>query len=225
MLTTLKEILDHARANQYAVPAFDCVEDVMVRTILERAEDLRAPVILMGLPADMIGNGMAYLAGLVRAVAQTHAIPVALHLDHATELGLVRQALDCGFTSVMVDGSSLPFEQNVALTREAVDVAHAYGASVEGELGHVGGMDLDDCAIWRVGVDRTGGGGQVRRADGSGRVGRVDRHFARSVSIAARPGHRPARATACGQHCAAGSARWIGHACRADSGGGAARDL
>jgi fructose-bisphosphate aldolase class II len=143
MLTTLQKILAHARANQYAVPAFDCVEDVMVRAILETAEELRSPVILMGLPPDLKGNGMKYVSGLVRAVADHHSIPVALHLDHATELPLVQAAIDHGFTSVMVDGSSLPFAENVAFTRKAADMAHRFGISVEGELGHVGGMDLE----------------------------------------------------------------------------------
>ncbi|MHB0960677.1 MAG: class II fructose-bisphosphate aldolase [Pirellulaceae bacterium] len=146
MLTTLKEILAHARAHRYAVPAFDCVEDVMVRAILETAEELQAPVILMGLPPDLTGNGMRYLSGLVRAVADHHSIPVALHLDHAMELSLVQAAIDHGFTSVMVDGSSLPFAENVAFTRQAAEMAHAHGISVEGELGHVGGMDLDATA-------------------------------------------------------------------------------
>lgn len=144
MLTTLKEILGHARAHQYCVPAFDCVESVMVRTILERAEEMRAPVILMGLLADLKGNGMAYVSGLIRAVADRHAIPVALHLDHATELELVQRAIDHGFTSVMVDGSSLPFDENVALTKAAVEMAHPHGISVEAELGHVGGLDLEE---------------------------------------------------------------------------------
>jgi ketose-bisphosphate aldolase len=146
VLTTLKEILAHARAHHYAVPAFDCVEDIMVRAILETAEQLQSPVILMGLPPDLCGNGMAYVAGLVRAVAEHHAVPVALHLDHTTELDLVQAAIDLGFTSVMVDGSSLPFAENVALTRKAADLAHPHGVSVEGELGHVGGMDLEATA-------------------------------------------------------------------------------
>lgn len=142
MLTTLREILDRARQGHYAVPGFDCVEDVMVRAILETAEALRAPVILMALPLDLAGNGMTYVPRLVRAVADHHAIPVGLHLDHATDLDLVKRAIDNGFTSVMVDGSSLPFEENVRLTRAAVDLAHPHGISVEGELGHVGGADL-----------------------------------------------------------------------------------
>ncbi len=146
MLTTLKEILGHARTHQYAVPAFDCVEDVMVRAILETAEELRAPVILMGLLPDLQGNGMVYVSRLIRAVAEHHSVPVALHLDHATDLELVKKAIDNGFTSVMVDGSSLPFDDNVALTKAAVDLAHPHGISVEGELGHVGGMDLEATA-------------------------------------------------------------------------------
>lgn len=143
MLTTLQRILAHARAHHYAVPAFDCVGDVMVRTILETAESLRSPVILMGLHSDLTGHGMRYLASLVRAVADFHAVPIALHLDHSTDLELVRTAIELGFTSVMVDGSCLPFEENVALSRAAVDLAHPHGVSVEGELGHVGGMDLE----------------------------------------------------------------------------------
>ena len=147
MLTTLREILGHARDHTYAVPAFDCVEDIMVRAILETAESHRAPVILMCLPRDLIGNGMVYLPRLIRAVADAHEIPIALHLDHATELELVKTAIDHGFTSVMVDGSQLPFAENVRLTKAAVDLAHPHNVSVEGELGHVGGMDLEakDC--------------------------------------------------------------------------------
>jgi len=142
MLVTAKEVLSEARRRQYAVPAFDCVEDVMVRTMLETAESLRAPVFLMCLLPDLEGNGWAYLPGLIKAAAAHHSIPVVLHLDHATELGSVRQAVETGFTSVMVDGSQLPFDENVRLTKAAVDIAWPRGVSVEAELGHVGGMDL-----------------------------------------------------------------------------------
>jgi fructose-bisphosphate aldolase class II len=89
---------------------------------------------------------MRYLPGLIRAVGDSHSIPVALHLDHATELDLVKAAVDNGFTSVMIDGSQLPFSENVRITRAAVAVAHGHGVSVEGELGHVGGMDLEATA-------------------------------------------------------------------------------
>jgi ketose-bisphosphate aldolase len=143
MLVTLREVLSPAQAGAYAVPAFDCVEDLMVRTILETCESLRAPVILMALPGpDLEGNGWYYISGLVRAVADRHAIPVVLHLDHASRLDEIKRALDLGFTSVMIDGSRLSFSENMRLTRQAVELAHPHGASVEAELGHVGGSDL-----------------------------------------------------------------------------------
>lgn len=143
MLTTAKEVLADARENRYAVPAFDCVEDMMVRAVLETAEAQRAPVFIMALEPDIRGNGWVYLSGLVKAVAEHHEIPIVLHLDHADRLEPIQRAVDLGFTSVMIDGSSLPFEENVRLTKEAVDVARPRGVSVEGELGYVGGMDLE----------------------------------------------------------------------------------
>jgi ketose-bisphosphate aldolase len=144
MLASLANILADARANQYAVPAFDCVEDVMVRCVLETAQARRSPVVLMCLPTDLEGNGWTYLPGLVRAVADHHDVPIALHLDHATELGLIERAIECGFTSVMFDGSQLPFAENVRRTKAAVDIAYPHGVAVEAELGHVGGADLDE---------------------------------------------------------------------------------
>lgn len=148
MLTTLKEILGHAREKRYAVPAFDCTEDVMVRAILETAEAHKAPVILMGLTPELEAAGMVYLTKLIRTVADFHQIPVALQLDHATDLDLIKKAVDNGFTSVMIDGSKLPFEENVRLTKATVKIAEPHGISVEAELGHVGGMDLaaTECA-------------------------------------------------------------------------------
>jgi fructose-bisphosphate aldolase, class II len=146
MLLTAKEVLSDARAKHYAVPAFDCVEDVWVRAILETAEACRAPVFLMCLEPDVRGNGWVYFSGLVKAVAQHHKVPIVLHYDHSTELESVRKAVELGFTSVMIDGSSLPFAENVRLTKAAVDIAHPRGVTVEAELGHVGGMDLEATA-------------------------------------------------------------------------------
>ena len=143
MLVTARDVLAEARAGKYAVPAFDCVEDVMVRTILETAEAYRSPVFMMCLLPDLEGNGWAYLPGLIQAVADHHSIPVVLHLDHANELESIARAVGCGFSSVMIDGSNLPFEENVKLTRAAVEIARPKGISVEAELGHVGGMDLE----------------------------------------------------------------------------------
>ncbi len=144
MLVTLKEILSNARVNRYAVPAFNCVEDVMVRTILETSQTRRAPVILMCLPMHLKGNGWIYLPGLIKVAADHHDIPIVLHLDHADSVDVIKKAVDYGFTSVMIDGSQLPFEQNVALTRQVVEIARPNGVSVEGELGHVGGANLQE---------------------------------------------------------------------------------
>lgn len=145
MLTTIREMLNDARAGHYAVAGFDCCEDVMVRTIIETAEDLKSPLILMGLEPQMRGAGWHYVAGLIRAVAPHYKIPIALHMDHAADLETIRTAIDCGFTSVMIDGSALPFEENVELTKAAVAMARPLGITVEAELGKVGGMDLEDC--------------------------------------------------------------------------------
>ena len=143
MLQTAKEILKKAREKHYAVPGFNCVADVMIRGILDRAERLRAPVFLMLLAAEIEEKTWWYFPAIVRAVAERYTIPIVMHLDHAVSLDDIRSALDNGFTSVMFDGSSLPFDKNVEMTRKTVELAQPYGASVEAELGRVGGYDLE----------------------------------------------------------------------------------
>jgi fructose-bisphosphate aldolase class II len=143
VLVNLNDILKNAWKNQYAVPAFDCTEDVMIRPILDACEEMRSPVVLMALGHDLQGRGIDYIASIVKGAAPRYAIPVAFHLDHATELELIEQAIAYGFTSVMYDGSMLPFEANAAKTAEVVRLAHAQGVSVEAELGHVAGKELD----------------------------------------------------------------------------------
>jgi fructose-bisphosphate aldolase class II len=143
MLVTLNEVLPQAREGAYALPAFDCVEDVMVRAVLETLESLRTPAIIMCLVGpDMEGNGGEYIPRFVRAVADCHDIPVVLQLDHSRDLDEIRCAVDSGFSSVMYDGSALPFEENMRLTRKAVEIASPHGVTVEGELGYVGGANL-----------------------------------------------------------------------------------
>ena len=142
MLCTAKELLTDARNKRYAIPGFNCVADVMIRGILDRAEQLRIPVFLMLYAAEVDDKTWWYYPAIVRAVAERYTIPIVMHLDHAIELDSIRAALDHGFTSVMYDGSSLPFDQNVERTRKAVELAQPYGASVEAELGLVGGFGL-----------------------------------------------------------------------------------
>ena len=142
MLTTAKEVLKDAREKRYAVPGFNCVPDMMIRGILDRAERCRMPVFLMLYAAEVGERTFLYYSGIVRAVARSYTIPIVMHLDHATEIGVIQDALDNGFTSVMYDGSALPFDENVAMTRKVVELAAPYGASVEAELGLVGGFGL-----------------------------------------------------------------------------------
>ena len=142
MLVTLKEMLTRAREEHYAVPAFDCMEDVMIRTLLDTAEQQRSPVILMALEHDLQGRGIQYISGLVRAIADLYDIPIALHLDHAENMEIIQRAIDHGFTSVMYDGSQLPFQENVERSRKVVEIAHGHGVTVEAELGLVAGKDI-----------------------------------------------------------------------------------
>lgn len=150
MLVNLNQMLTEARKNHYAVAAFDCVEDIMVRTILDTAEEAKSPVILMALEYDLKGRGMKYIAGLIKSVADSYSIPIALHLDHATNFDIIERAIDNGFTSVMYDGSALSFDENVKNTAHVVSLAKKYNISVEAELGHVAGKELDG------GEDETG---------------------------------------------------------------------
>lgn len=142
MITELTTVLKPAQRERYAVPAFDCVTDVLVRAVLDKAEERRSPVILMALEHDLKDKGMVYISSLVRAVAPHYDIPVVLHLDHAEDTDLIKRALDHGFTSVMFDGSTLPLEENIRITRQVVELAKQYGATTEAELGRVAGFEI-----------------------------------------------------------------------------------
>ena len=141
MLHSAKELLNDARKNRYAVPGFNCIADVMIRGILDRVERLRSPVFLMLLPDETDDRTWWYYPAIVRAVAERYTIPIVMHLDHATDMDVVRASLDHGFSSVMFDGSSLPFEKNIEMTQKTVEMAQSYGATVEAELGRVGGYE------------------------------------------------------------------------------------
>ncbi len=138
MFVTMKEMLADAQQKHYALPAFDVSNYEMLRAVLDVCEEERSPALLMAIPADMEGRGMPLLTGMAQAAARTYSIPVCFHLDHATNMDLIQRAADAGFSSVMIDGSSLPFAENPAITAEVVQFAHARGLTVEAELGHVG---------------------------------------------------------------------------------------
>lgn len=138
MLHTMNEMLADAKAKHYAIPAFDISNFEMMCAVLDVCEEERAPALLMALGVDLTGRRMKLLAAMVAAASNEYTVPVCFHLDHGSDLELVKKAVDAGFRSVMFDGSALPFEENAARTAEVVAFAHKNGVSVEAELGHVG---------------------------------------------------------------------------------------
>lgn len=138
MLVNFKDMLQDARKGHYAVPAFDVSNYEMMKAVLDTCEEERSPALLMGLGVDLAGKGMNLIASMVSQASNYYDIPVCFHLDHATSLELIQQAADAGFSSVMIDGSVLPLEENISKTAEVVRFAHGRGLTVEAELGHVG---------------------------------------------------------------------------------------
>lgn len=138
MLVSMKEMLEDARKNHYAIPAFDVSNFEMMKAVLETCEEQKSPAILMALGVDLEGKNLALLPSMIKEAANHFSIPVCLHLDHATSFDFIQSACDYGFTSVMFDGSALPFAENAAKTAEVVSFAHSRGITVEAELGRVG---------------------------------------------------------------------------------------
>lgn len=143
---TLREVLAAAEAGGYAVGAFNTNNLEIVQAIVEAAEAERAPVILQASQGALKYAGVNYISAMVRAAAETSSIPIVLHLDHGTSFAQTMLCLRHGFTSVMFDGSGYALNENIAATRRVVEVAQAMGASVEGELGKIGGTE-DDISV------------------------------------------------------------------------------
>ena len=140
---TSEAMLLDAQKRGYAVGAFNCENMEMVKAIIAAAEELRAPVMLQTTPSTLRYASPAMFAGMVQAEAKAASVPVCLHLDHGSSFELAMQAMHAGYSSVMIDGSKLEFEENIALTRRVSDVARALGLPVEAELGKVGGKEDD----------------------------------------------------------------------------------
>ncbi|MFR5868947.1 MAG: class II fructose-bisphosphate aldolase [Acutalibacteraceae bacterium] len=139
MLVTMKEILDRASAENYGVAAPNVNTELDARCALEAAEELNAPIILdVGFSAN---PDIVFYGSFLTRLAESSTVPVAINLDHGGSYEEVMMALRAGFTSVMVDRSVLPYEENVKEVSEIVKIAHAMGVSVEAELGHVGQGD------------------------------------------------------------------------------------
>lgn len=140
MLYTGKSILDVANAHSFAIPAFNISDWAMFTGIMDISEEKSAPVIIAIHP-DEVSHITTDLIPAMHARAHRSSVPVAIHWDHGGTYEQIVTAIQAGFTSVMIDASLEPFEQNVALTRKVVEAAHAVGVQVEGELGTIGAND------------------------------------------------------------------------------------
>jgi fructose-bisphosphate aldolase class II len=166
MLVTNKEILSLAMVKGYAVGAFNISNLESLSAVVEASAEEQSPVIVAVTPSSIKYAGLKYLVGMVKTVTESTSVPMSLHLDHGQTVETVLECIDAGFTSVMIDGSSLIFEENVFLTKRVVALAHSKDVSVEGELGRLVGIEestveekdaiLTDPNAAREFVERTG---------------------------------------------------------------------
>lgn len=136
-----KEIMTEARAGGYAVGAFNINNLEILQAVVEAAKEESSPIIVAVTPGAIKYAGLNYLVKIAKTAAELTPVPMSLHLDHGTDVKIATECINAGFTSVMIDGSHLSFEKNIALTREVVELAHPKGVSVEGELGRLAGIE------------------------------------------------------------------------------------
>ncbi|WP_053218075.1 class II fructose-1,6-bisphosphate aldolase [Virgibacillus senegalensis] len=145
-LVSMKEMLEEAKQNNYGVGQFNLNNLEYAQAVLQAAEEEKSPVILgVSEGAAKYMGGFKVVVSMVKALMEEYGttVPVAIHLDHGSSFEKCVQAIHAGFTSVMIDGSHFPLEENIALTKKVVEVAHINGVSVEAELGRIGGQEDD----------------------------------------------------------------------------------
>ena len=142
MLVSMKEMLLDAKQKGYAIPAFDVSNYEMMKAVLETCEEEKSPALLMGLGVDLQGRNLHLLTSMVSSASNYFNVPVCFHLDHATDFNFIKKAIDAGFSSVMFDGSVLPFDKNAENTAVIAKYAHEKGVTIEAELGHVGNASV-----------------------------------------------------------------------------------
>lgn len=143
MLMNLKEILATANENNFAVPAFNTSSNMILSGIMEASEEMRSPVIVAIHPDELHFVRPSFLKAVVEE-ANHASVPVCIHLDHGATFGQVLEAIQCGYTSVMIDASRQAYEENVAVCQKVCEAAHSINVSVEGELGTIGDTNLKE---------------------------------------------------------------------------------
>ncbi|MBU9726361.1 ketose-bisphosphate aldolase [Diplocloster modestus] len=137
MLINMKELLAVANQHNFAVPAFNIGTGQILNAVVECCEEKKAPVILAIHPDELSFQGDSFLAMCIDRANKSH-VPMVIHLDHGSTIEQIQRAIRDGFTSVMIDASHLPFEENIEITKKVVAIAHPLGVSVEAELGTIG---------------------------------------------------------------------------------------
>jgi tagatose 1,6-diphosphate aldolase GatY/KbaY len=136
-------MLQEARQGKYCIGAFNVHTLEMLQAVVEAAEETRSPLIIQSTVGTVKHLGPDYIAAAARVAADRTGLPIALHLDHCTDFDLIVKCIRAGYTSVMIDASMHPYEENVARTSKVMEVAAAAGVNVEAELGKVGGVEDD----------------------------------------------------------------------------------
>ena len=142
-LVTTKKMFQDAYEGGYAIGAFNVNNMEIIQGIVQAGQKLNAPLILQVSKGARKYANHTYLVKLVEAAVETTGLPIALHLDHGPDFETCKSCIDGGFTSVMIDGSHFPYDENVAMTKKVVEYAHAHGVVVEGELGQLAGIEDD----------------------------------------------------------------------------------
>lgn len=137
MLMNMKDLLTVAQKNHFAVPAFNIGSDQLLKAVMKTVKELKSPVILEMSPDEFNFVGYAQIQAMLYEAGHTD-VPVCIHLDHGDSYETVVRAIQAGMTSVMIDASKLPYEENVAITKKVVETAHIANVSVESELGTIG---------------------------------------------------------------------------------------
>lgn len=140
-LVPTAELLNKALKGKYALGAYNVNNMELLQAIVEAGQELQAPLILQVSAGARKYANQTYLIKLVEAALETSDIPISLHLDHGEDFEICKACIDGGFSSVMIDGSKHPFEENIALAKKVVDYAHPRGVSVEAELGRLAGVE------------------------------------------------------------------------------------
>jgi len=152
-LTSPSEMFQQAYSGGYAIGAFNVNNMEIVQGIISAAQTEKSPLILQVSAGARRYAGQTYIVKLVEAALEESDLPLCLHLDHGQDFDICKQVIDAGFTSVMIDGSHHPFEENIRVTREVVDYAHERGVWVEAELGQLAGVEDDVSAEENVFTD------------------------------------------------------------------------